>query len=401
MRRYDLVICGGGPAGHAAARAYREAGGAGTVLVASADDRLPYARPPLSKDYLRGETSDEELALDDADWYRSFDIDVELRTPARGLDPVARQVLLAGGCVTYRDLIVATGAEPAWLPVPGGTDPAILRLRRPPDSERIRAAGDAGSVTVVGSGFIGCEAAASLAMRGATVRLVGEEDVPQQALLGDEAGARIAAWLRQLGVELVLGAPVERIADARTVTLEGGRELSADTVVLGAGIVPNTALAAVAGLSLKQDRVPCDASMRTAADGVLVAGDAALAQNGAAGRRLIVQHWGEAERMGEVAGRTAAGVDDAWAQAPGFWSSIGPHTLKHVAWGDGHDVARLMDGSGADAFAVLYGRDGMLVGVLTSERDEVYEQGRGLVERGTSLDEAGAAIEARLAMLRR
>ena len=169
--------------------------------------------------------------------------------------------------MTYRDLIVATGAEPAWLPVPGGTDPAILRLRRPPDSERIRAAGDAGSVTVVGSGFIGCEAAASLAMRGATVRLVGEEDVPQQALLGDEAGARIAAWLRQLGVELVLGAPVERIADARTVTLEGGRELSADTVVLGAGIVPNTALAAVAGLSLEQDRVPCDASMRTAADG--------------------------------------------------------------------------------------------------------------------------------------
>jgi NADPH-dependent 2,4-dienoyl-CoA reductase/sulfur reductase-like enzyme len=132
--------------------------------------------------------------------------------------------------------------------------------------------------------------------------------------------------------------------------------------------------------------------MQTAADGVLVAGDAALAMNAAAGRRLVVQHWGEAERMGEVAGRTAAGADDTWAQAPGFWSEIGAHTLKHVAWGDGHDTTRLVDGSGPDAFAVLYGREGTLVGVLTSEQDAIYEQGRRLVEAGTSLETAATQL---------
>jgi NADPH-dependent 2,4-dienoyl-CoA reductase/sulfur reductase-like enzyme len=384
-RRYEVVVCGGGPAGHAAVRAYRDAGGAGAVLLASADDRLPYARPPLSKGYLRGETDAGELPLDDAAWYREHDVDVALDMPARGFDPVARRVLLGGEAATYGTLILATGAEPAALPVPGGDDAAILRLRRPADSDRIRAAGEAGSVTVVGSGFIGCEAAASLALRGTRVRIVGEEDLPQQSLLGDDAGERIAAWLRELGVELVLGARVERIRDGRTVVVEGGRELAADAVVLGAGIVPNTAIAAAAGLELEQERIPCDPAMRTAADGVLAAGDAALAMNDAAGRRLVVQHWGEAERMGEVAGRTAAGTADAWAQAPGFWSEIGTNTVKHVAWGDGHDATRLLDGPGPDAFAVLYGRDGTLVGVLTSGLDEVYERGRSLVEGGATL----------------
>jgi len=388
MRRYDLVICGGGPSGHAAARAYREARGAGTVLLVSADERLPYFRPPLSKDYLRGETADEDLALDDAGWYDAHRVDVELATAAHGFDPDARVVLLAGESVAYGRLLLATGAEPASLPVPGGDDPSVLRLRRPIDSERIRAAGDRGSVTVVGSGFIGCEAAASLAMRGSAVRLIGEEPLPQQSLLGEEAGRRIAGWLLELGVELVLGEPVRRIDEGRTVELDGGRRLSADAVVVGAGIVPNSAIAAAAGLELERDRIPCDASMRTAADGVLAAGDAALAMNRAAGRRLVVQHWGEAERMGEVAGRTAAGAEDVWSQAPGFWSGIGPHTLKHVAWGDGHDDVRLLDDHGPDVFAILYGREGTLVGALTSERDEVYDHARPLIERGTSLDES-------------
>jgi NADPH-dependent 2,4-dienoyl-CoA reductase/sulfur reductase-like enzyme len=168
--------------------------------------------------------------------------------------------------------------------------------------------------------------------------------------------------------------------------------VSVDAVVIGAGIVPNSALAAAAGLQLERDRIPCDASMRTATDGVLAAGDAALAMNAAAGRRLVVQHWGEAERMGEVAGHTAAGADDAWAQAPGFWSGIGPHTLKHVAWGDGHDEVRMLDDHGPDVFAILYGREGRLVGALTSERDDVYERARPLIEHGAPLDESARTL---------
>jgi 3-phenylpropionate/trans-cinnamate dioxygenase ferredoxin reductase component len=176
------------------------------------------------------------------------------------------------------------------------------------------------------------------------------------------------------------------------VVLENGREIGADTIVTGAGIEPNTDLARTASMELDNDRIPCDASMQTVAPGVLVAGDAAYAWNATARRRLVVQHWGEAERMGEIAGHVAADHHDAWTQAPGFWSTIGDHTLKHVAWGDGYDETRLVEGGDDDTFAVLYGQRGTLVGVLASNLDDVYEQGGGLVEAGASLHEAAATL---------
>jgi NADPH-dependent 2,4-dienoyl-CoA reductase/sulfur reductase-like enzyme len=392
MRSFDLVVCGGGPAGHAAIRAYREAGGAGTVLLATREDRLPYARPPLSKEYLRGEMTAAELPLDDVAWYAAKEIVTALSSPVRGLDAAHRRLLLAGETIDFATVILATGATPATLPVPGGDDPSILRLREPHDSDRIRSAGARGSVAVIGSGFIGCEVAASLAITGTRVQLVGEEAVPQAALLGDDAGKRIARWLTDFGVELVLGSAVQRIEEGRRVFLANGREVVADAIVTGAGIEPNTELARTAGMELDNDRVPCDASMQTVAPGVLVAGDAAYAWNAAARRRLVVQHWGEAERMGEIAGHIAADQHDAWEQAPGFWSGIGDHTLKHVAWGDGHDDTRLLAGDDDDTFAVLYGRRGTLVGVLTSNLDEVYEQGGALVESGASFHEAAATL---------
>ena len=392
MRSYDLVVCGGGAAGHAAVRAYREAGGDGSVLLATREDRLPYARPPLSKEYLRGEMTAAELALDDVAWYAAKEIVTALGSPVRGLDAAHRRLLLAGETIDFTTVILATGASPAALPVRGGDDPAILRLRDPDDSDRIRSAGARGSVAVIGSGFIGCEVAASLALTGTSVQLVGEETLPQEALLGADAGKRIARWLTDAGVELVLGSAVQRIEDGRQVVLENGREIGADTIVTGAGIEPNTDLARTASMELDNDRIPCDASMQTVAPGVLVAGDAAYAWNATARRRLVVQHWGEAERMGEIAGHVAADHHDAWTQAPGFWSTIGDHTLKHVAWGDGYDETRLLEGGDDDTFAVLYGQRGTLVGVLASNLDDVYEQSGGLVEAGASLHEAAATL---------
>jgi NADPH-dependent 2,4-dienoyl-CoA reductase/sulfur reductase-like enzyme len=382
----ELLVCGGGPAGHAAVRAYREAGGTGDVLLATAEPRRPYARPPLSKDYLRGEMAADELPLEPAGWYAERGVELALGAPVRGLAPDARVALVAGEPVAYGRCVLATGAEPARLPVPGGDDERVLLLREPPDSDRIRALAP-GRVLVVGTGFVGCEVAASLALIGAEVTLVGEEEVPQLDRLGRQAGQRIAGWLREAGVQLVGGHAVARIEDARAVVLDDGRRVEAEAVVVGAGTRPRAALAETAGLELERGRVPCDASLRTAAAGVLAAGDVALAHNAAAGRRLVVEHWGEAERMGEVAGRVAAGREDAWSQAPGFWSTIGDRTLKHVAWGDGFDEARLVGGDDG-AFAVHYGRDGVLVGVLAHGRDEVYERGRELVERAAPISES-------------
>jgi NADPH-dependent 2,4-dienoyl-CoA reductase/sulfur reductase-like enzyme len=386
MRDVALLVCGGGPAALSAARGYRDAGGDGAVLVASDDELRPYARPPLSKDYVRGDAQAEDLPLEDDEWYAAQRVELRLQTTVRDLDPGARTAVVGDEPVRYGACVLATGAEPARLPVPGGDDERIHLLRAFAQGRALREASEvAESALVVGSGFIGCELAASLAMRGLRVALASDERVPQEARLGAEVGERIAGWLRELGVDLRLGSAVARFDDA-AVVLEDGTELAAELVVMGAGVRPRADVAEAAGLSLERGRVPVDASMRTAADGLFAAGDVALAENRAAGRRLVVEHWGEALRMGEIAGKVAAGADDAWHQVPGFFSKIGTRQLKYAAWGDGYDAAELVPHD-TDAFAVWYGRDGRLVGVLAHRHDEAYERGRELIEAGAAYDE--------------
>ena len=181
----------------------------------------------------------------------------------------------------------------------------------------------------------------------------------------------------------MLGAAVEAIDDHR-VHVPDREPLSADVILMAAGVTPSPGLAEHAGLDVRDGRIVVDARMRTSADGVFAAGDVALAHNAAAGRHLAVEHWGEALNMGEIAGRTIAGEDVQWDVAPGFWSTIGEHTLKYVAWGDGFDEARLVD-HGGGAFTVWYGREGTTVGVLAHDRDEDYETGRERVEAGAPL----------------
>jgi NADPH-dependent 2,4-dienoyl-CoA reductase/sulfur reductase-like enzyme len=379
-----LVIVGGGPGALAAARGYRDAGGRGTVTLLTAEDHAPYLRPALSKELLRGETAAAEIALEEDGWYAANEVELRLGTEVAALDPGARTVTLAGGeTLAFGACVVATGSEPARLPVPGA-DHALLLRSLDSAIELERRAADAHSAVVIGSGFIGCEAAASLALRGLRVTLISDEPVPQAARLGRAAGERIATWLTEYGVGLQLGEGVESI-EPNLVRQRGNAPVEADLILMAAGITPRGELAEAAGLEMEDGRVLTDERMRASADGVYAIGDVALALNAAAGRRLHVEHWGEALNQGEVAGRAAAGDGDAaWATAPGFWSTIGTRTLKHVAWGDGFDTDRLVDHEGG-AFTVSYGRDGIAVGVLAFERDEDYERGRELVEAGEPL----------------
>jgi NADPH-dependent 2,4-dienoyl-CoA reductase/sulfur reductase-like enzyme len=374
-----LAIAGGGPAALSAARAYREAGGEGAVTMITPEPDPPYTRPALSKEFLRGETDD--IALEDDAFYAQHEIERRHGATVTAIDPDARTLTLSGGeTLSYETCVLATGAEPIRIT----DDPGVLTLRSFQSARRLRArAGEARTAVVIGSGFIGCEAAASLAMRGLRVTLVSDEHVPQKARLGEEAGGRIAGWLAELGVALQLGAPVESL-DARAVRVQGAPPVEADLVLTALGIRPNAQLAGDAGIETDEGRVVTDERMRTSAHGVLAAGDVALARNAAAARRLPVEHWGEALAHGEIAGRVAAGAHAEWSQAPGFWSTIGTRTLKHVAWGDGFDEARLIDHPGG-AFTVWYAAGGTTVGVLTHERDEDYERGRELVERGLPL----------------
>ena len=197
-------------------------------------------------------------------------------------------------------------------------------------------------------------------------------------------GAILTEWLHEAGVTTRMGAEVERFERGRPLGLGGRREVIGDVTVVAAGIVPAVGLAEAAGPGRGGRPGVTDASMRTSADRVFAAGDIALAENPTAGRRLPVEHWGEALTQGEVAGRALAGEDGRWEQAPGFWSTIGERTLKYVGLGrrPRRGPARPRRRRLVHAW---YGQDGAAVGVLTHERDDDYERGRTLVEGGAPL----------------
>jgi NADPH-dependent 2,4-dienoyl-CoA reductase/sulfur reductase-like enzyme len=393
--RTSLLVVGGGPAGLAAARGFREAGGEGPVVLVSADEHPPYLRPPLTKDYLRGESEAADLPLVDPAWYVTHGVELRLRSAAVGLDLTARRVTLDDGSgIDFDRLVLATGSTPRHLPVPGGDLDGLVYVRDRASAEALRAlTGPGHRVAVIGSGFVGCEAAASLAMTGADVVLCTDEDVPHATRLGPEAGRRIQHWLVDAGVQLRTGDAVARIDhdDRWTVTLTSGAVVVADAVVAGGGARPNVDLAEAAGLRGREGGIAVDAGLATSDPHVWAAGDVAHAHNPAAGRALRVEHWGEAEAMGEIAGINAAGGSTQWAQAPGFWSTVGTHTLKYTAWGDGYDRAELRLAPGSSGWAIWYLTDETVVGVLTSDWDETYERARQLVESHAPATAIGAA----------
>jgi 3-phenylpropionate/trans-cinnamate dioxygenase ferredoxin reductase subunit len=385
--RFDLLVLGAGPAGFSTVRAYREAGGAGTVALVTDEGTIPYNRPPLTKDLLRGESSEDDLPLVEEAWLHEQRVAL-ISGRAVALDAPARTVTLSGGReLAYSVCTLATGAEPKRLPVPGADDLMVRVLRTISDLRELLRRLDPGDpVVVIGSGFIGCEIAASLRMRGHPVDLISDEPAPNQARLGVEPAQELRRWLEEAGVELLLDTPVERIEHSQSgcEVIAGSARVTGALVVMAAGVAPRSELAAAAGLELAGGAVPVDAAMRAGGDGSLLAcGDVARAFNAAAGRPLRVEHWGDALAQGEVAGQTAAGRSASWSDVPGFWSTIGERTLKYAAWGDGFDDLRLerhRDGG----FTAWYGREGRLVGVLAHQADEDYERGQERIEAGAA-----------------
>jgi 3-phenylpropionate/trans-cinnamate dioxygenase ferredoxin reductase component len=385
--RLSVLVIGGGPAGLAAARSYREAGGQGAVAIVTDEHRMPYQRPPLTKELLRGDSTEDDLPIESESWLSEHGISL-ISGRAVALDADARSVLLSGGReLKYSQCVLATGAEPTRLPVPGADDPAVRVLRTLDHLRELQQRlGPDASAIVIGSGFIGCEIAASLRIRGHRVELVSDETAPNVARLGGQPAAELAGWLQEQGVSLHLGTAVEQIrrtADGFEVTADGAA-IAGDLVIMATGVAPRGELAAsIAGIELADGAIPVSADMRSARADVLAAGDVCRADNVAAGRPLRVEHWGDALAQGEIAGATAAGRDAAWDQVPGFWSTIGSRTLKYAAWGDGYDQTRF-ERHPNGGFTAWYGREGRTVGVLTHEADADYERGSELIGRGAA-----------------
>jgi 3-phenylpropionate/trans-cinnamate dioxygenase ferredoxin reductase component len=254
---------------------------------------------------------------------------------------------------------------------------AALQLRSLADAKSLReAAVKADSAVVIGAGFIGCEAAASLAIRGVATTLVAPEPVPQAKRLGEEAGKRIIGLLTDSGARYVGSVQVTGCSGG-VVHLDDGASINCDLILAATGIQPQSELADAAGIKTSDGRIVVDAQMRTSAQNVYAAGDVALAYNSTADRRLAVEHWQDAIDQGEIAGAGAAGQSAAWDGVPGFWTTIGEATLKYHAWGDGFQRARLVDHD--DGFTVWYEADGAAVGVLTYNADDDYDRGENLI----------------------
>jgi 3-phenylpropionate/trans-cinnamate dioxygenase ferredoxin reductase subunit len=385
MGAEHIVIVGAGPGGLATARAYREHGGSASVTLVGEEPMLPYERPPLTKEFMRGELDEAELLLERQSWFDAHEVQALLGATVTAIDPRRRTVSVEGrGVLEAAAIVLATGSEPLRPQLPGFEHPSILTMRTLADSRAITACADAAElVIVIGTGFIGCEIAASLAMRGATVKLIGQEALPQEQRLGTDAGGRIAGWLDGLGVELIADAEVSAVHEAQSIELRDGRRIDGSCVVLGMGARPRAGLAEAAGLRLRDGAVLVDRRLRAPdLDGaVLAVGDVAHALNASAGRGLRVQHWGDALEQGALAGRTLAGGEGQWDGVPGFWSTIGEQTLKYAAWGDGYEQSRTVEHANG-GFTIWYARDGVAVGVLTHDCDEDYERGRELIRAG-------------------
>ncbi|WP_460355626.1 NAD(P)/FAD-dependent oxidoreductase [Mycobacterium sp. ZZG] len=354
-----FLAIGSGPAGVSAAETFRSRHPRIPVCIVSADPALPYAKPPLSKEFLGcGHT---DLDLHSAGWFRRHDIDLLLGVTVEHIDVDAREVVTTGGArYPYWHLVLAPGAAAVPLDVPGGH--RAQRLRTFSDAVALKmAARHASSAAVIGGGLVGCEAAARLAGLGPATTVVVPESVPLQRRFGVEVGKRVVEMLSDAGVRVVLSTTVTAVDDAG-VTLSSGDRAGGEVVVAATGVRPDIRLAADAGLALRRGRVVVDEHMRTSVRNVYAAGDVTIAHNVAAGRPIVAEHWRDATQQGLVAGLTAAGRPAVWNTVPGFTCRIGDFVLTYRGWGDGYDTSTVTDKDGG--FSVVYAAGGRVVGTL-------------------------------------
>lgn len=319
-----FVIVGGGLAGAKAAETLRAEGFAGRVVLIGDEDQRPYDRPPLTKEYLRGEIEREKLDVHPAAFYAEQAIELRPGRVAVGLDPASREVALDDGeRFAYDRLLIATGAEPRRLPVAGADLDCVLTLRTVADCDALRAEVEqASSVVVVGAGWIGAEVAASARQLGRDVTLIDPAAVPLERVLGREIGGLYRDLHAGHGVRMLMGVGVSACeGDGRVerVRIADGRVIDADLVIVGIGVEPHTGLAARAGLAVG-DGILVDEHLETSVGGVFAAGDVAGAHHPFYGERLRVEHWANALHQGPVAARAMLGTGAVHDRLPYFFS---------------------------------------------------------------------------------
>jgi 3-phenylpropionate/trans-cinnamate dioxygenase ferredoxin reductase component len=375
MARRELVIAGGGLTAARAIKAYREAGGGGRIALVGQEATLPYHRPPLSKRYLRGETSETPFVEDEA-FYRDHDVDVLLDTRVVRVDPRTSVVTLDNGArARYDKLLVATGAAPRRLAVPGNELDGVFALRTVADSTAIREAASAAErAVVVGGGFIGMEAAASLNELGLEVTLIHLGRGLFDQLGSNELSDLLARLYRERGVGLLLESEVASFGGDGALThveTKGGSRISAELAVVGVGVAPNVDFLEGSGIAV-DNGVAVNARFEASAPGVYAAGDVASVFDPLYDRRRRIEHWSNASYQGTQVGRVLAGAEGGFDHVSSFFSEVFGTTIK--AFGDVSRFETLRtEGTLADGFLAAYGNEGRLVGAVTAGQSEELE----------------------------
>jgi 3-phenylpropionate/trans-cinnamate dioxygenase ferredoxin reductase subunit len=390
-REVDFLLIGGGFAGGHCATTLRREGADGSVLVVGREPHVPYERPPLSKEFLRGEASEEDTYVNSPDWYRENDVELLTETSVMSLDPGERTAKLQSReTVRFEKALIATGARVNILHhLEGAQLDGIHYLRTIGNSDAIRAdAKEAGHVVLIGGSYIGSEVAASLTAMGVKCTMVMMEEVALSRTFGEEPGRYFHDILESHGIEIFGGEELDSFVGdgrVRAIKTKSGKEIECGAVVIGAGVHPETMLAERAGLAV-DNGITCDEKLETSVEGIFAAGDVCSYQSVVHGRRLRVEHWDVALQQGQHTAKAMMGSEEPYRVVPYFFSDLADWaSLEYVGPAEHWDELVWRGTADSSQFLVWYLADGKVAGALSVDRSEDLEQARRLLESGVDV----------------
>jgi len=388
-REVDFLLIGGGMASAHCAAELRRRGSDGSILLVGREPEPPYERPPMSKEYLRGDAERAEAYVNEPSWYEENGVELLTGRNVLGLDTEARTAKVQGGEeVAFGKALLGTGAMVNILRVEGAENEGIHYLRAFGNADAIRADAEAAEhVVLIGGSYIGCEVAASLTSRGTKCTIIAMEEVALSRTFGERAGRWFQGQLEERGVSFHGGETLsafEGDGRVRAVVTESGLAVECDTVVVGAGVRPDAMLAQRAGIEVGDGGIVCDSKLQTSVEGIYAAGDCCSYESVIHGRRIHVEHWDVAMQQGMKAGANMLGADEDYDVVPYFFSDLADWaSLEYVGPAYEWDREEWRGSPEEGEFSVWYLQGDRVAGCLSVGRSEELAEARQKIADGT------------------